>query len=207
MNHLGVLLRESGILGHLLLNDRNHARECVHDISCSISDLLKSFALFPSSLSLCSLCLRLALLFSPAVGYGLLPAVGYALVLPAVGYALPVLLIILQKVDVLLAQSSCPCCFLFSSHHWLFGSGSVSVALQSLQRSGRLVDCPRCTGGLQHHCAILWALSTLKTKAFIAAFCHGVVLWFVRHRWLVVDPRVSLSSLRDSLTISVVYLL
>ena len=32
VNHLGVLLFESGILGHLLLIDRNHSRECVHDI-------------------------------------------------------------------------------------------------------------------------------------------------------------------------------
>ena len=69
---LGVLLHESGILGHLLLNDRNHARECVHDIPCSVSNLLKSLALFTSSLSRSKpfglLCLRLALLFSPAVG-------------------------------------------------------------------------------------------------------------------------------------------
>ena len=30
--------------------------------------------------------------------------------------------------------------------------------------SGRLVDCLRCTGGLQHHCATLWAMSTLKNE-------------------------------------------
>ena len=34
----------------------------------------------------------------------------------------------------------------------------------------------RFVGGLQHHCVILWAVSTLKTKAFIAASCHAVVL-------------------------------
>ena len=38
-------------------------------------------------------------------------------------------------------------------------------------------------GGLQYHCAVLWAVSTLETKAFIAASCHGVVYWVVRHRW------------------------
>ena len=50
---------------------------------CSISKLLKSFALFTPSLSRSQpcglLCLRLAVLFSPAVGYALLPDVGYAL--------------------------------------------------------------------------------------------------------------------------------
>ena len=48
-------------------------------------------------------------------------------------------------------------------------------------------------GGFQHHCVILWAVSTLITKAYIAAYCHGVVHWFVRHRWRVLDPRLSLS--------------
>ena len=44
-----------------------------------------------------------------------------------------------------------------------------------------------------------WAVSTLLTKAFIAASCRCVVPWVVRHRWLVVDPRVSLAALRESL--------
>ena len=47
---------------------------------------------------------------------------------------------------------------------------------------------------LRHHCVILWAVSTLITKAYIPASCHGVVRRFVRHRWRVIDPRVSLSS-------------
>ena len=47
---------------------------------------------------------------------------------------------------------------------------------------------------LRHHCVILWAVSTLTTKAYIPASCHGVVRRFVRHRWRVIDPRVSLSS-------------
>ena len=42
---------------------------------------------------------------------------------------------------------------------------------------------PSARRGLQYHCAILWAVSTLETKAFIAASCHGVVHWVVRHRW------------------------
>ena len=28
-------------------------------------------------------------------------------------------------------------------------------------------------------------------KAFIAASCHGVVLWFFQHRRVVIDPRFS----------------
>ena len=50
----------------------------------------------------------------------------------------------------------------------------------------------RSVGGFQHHCEILWAVSTLITKAYIAASCHGVVRRFVRHRWRVLDPHVSL---------------
>ena len=38
----------------------------------------------------------------------------------------------------------------------------------------------RFVGGLQHHCVIL---------------CHGVILWFVQHRCVVIDPRVSLCRL------------
>ena len=47
---------------------------------------------------------------------------------------------------------------------------------------------------LRHHCVILWAVSTLLSKASIAASCHGVVRRFVRHRSRAIDPRVSLSS-------------
>ena len=53
----------------------------------------------------------------------------------------------------------------------------------------------RSIGGFQHHSyttVILWAVSTFKTKAYIAASCHGVVRRFVQHRWRVIDPRVSL---------------
>ena len=115
VNRLGVLLHEGGTLGHLLLNDRHLARECVHDIS------LLSLG-FAEVLRLVHFVLVLV---------AALPAVGYALLLPAVGYALSVLFIILQIVDVLLAQSLCPCCFHFSPHHWLFDSGFVSVSLQT----------------------------------------------------------------------------
>ena len=48
-----------------------------------------------------------------------------------------------------------------------------------------------CPTPLQHHCVILWAVSTLITKAYIAASCHGVIRRFVRHRWRVLDPRLS----------------
>ena len=47
---------------------------------------------------------------------------------------------------------------------------------------------------LRHHCVIPRAVSILITKACIPASCHGVVRRFVRHRWRVIDPRVSLSS-------------
>ena len=53
----------------------------------------------------------------------------------------------------------------------------------------------RSVGGFQHHsntAVIRWAVSTLLTKAFIAASCHGVIRRFVGHRWRVLDPRVSL---------------
>ena len=39
---------------------------------------------------------------------------------------------------------------------------------------------------------ILWAVSTLTTKAYIGASCHGVVRRFVQRRWRAIDPRVSL---------------
>ena len=93
VKRLGVLLHGE-ILDHLLLNHSSHARECVHDLlllNLGFAEVLRRV----SVAALCSLCLQLALLFSPAVGC--------ALVLPAVGYALSVLLIILQIVDVLLA--------------------------------------------------------------------------------------------------------
>ena len=34
-------------------------------------------------------------------------------------------------------------------------------------------------------------MSTLITKVYIAASCHGVIRRFVRHRWRVLDPCVS----------------
>ena len=49
----------------------------------------------------------------------------------------------------------------------------------------------RSVGGLQHHCVILWAVSILITKAYIAASCHGVIRRYVGDRRLVLDPRVS----------------
>ena len=79
---------------------------------------------------------------------------------------------------------------------------------QSVLLSVRLVHCLHRTGGLQHHCAILWAVST--TEAFIAATCRCVIVVSVRHRWLVVDPRLFLVCERivpKWSTISVVYLL
>ena len=70
---------------------------------------------------------RSSMLFLPAVGYAfVLLGVGYALVLLAVGYALSVLLIFPLLLGMLFLRSSYPCCFLPSSHHWLFGCGSVS---------------------------------------------------------------------------------
>ena len=54
---------------------------------------------------------------------------------------------------------------------------------------------------LQHHCVIRWAVSSLITKAYIQASCHGVVRRFFRHRWRVTDPRVSLCRL-TSLSLS-----
>ena len=74
-----------------------------------------------------------------------------------------------------------------------FAVDALASRIRSLQQcfllSVILVDCPRCTSGFHLHCAILWAVSS--TKAFIAASCCVVhrVVW---HRWLVVDPRVSL---------------
>ena len=56
---------------------------------------------------------------------------------------------------------------------------------------------------LQHHCVVLWAVSTLTTKAYIAASCHGLVRRFVRHRWRVLDLRVSLSSGSFTVTVTV----
>ena len=38
---------------------------------------------------------------------------------------------------------------------------------------------------------VLCAVSTLITKAYITASCHGVVRRFVRHRWRVINPRFS----------------
>ena len=53
----------------------------------------------------------------------------------------------------------------------------------------------RFVGGLQHHCVILWAVPTFLKKVFIAASGHGVVLGFIQHRRVVIDPRVSLCRL------------
>ena len=65
-------------------------------------------------------------------------------------------------------------------------------------RSGRLVLPLRFVGGVQRHCVMLWAVSTLLTKAYIAASCHSVVLWVVQHRWAI-DSRLSLAASRESL--------
>ena len=56
----------------------------------------------------------------------------------------------------------------------------------------------RFVGGVQRHCVIRWAVSTLITKAFIA---YGVVLWFVQHRWAI-DSRVSLTEIGVSLVVT-----
>ena len=55
--------------------------------------------------------------------------------------------------------------------------------------------CLLLVGVRQYHCVILWAVSTFITKAFIAASCHGVVLWVVRHRRVFLDPHVSLTQI------------
>ena len=74
-------------------------------------------------------------------------------------------------------QSSCCACGVFSAslHNWDV-DGSLCLLL---------------VGVRQYHCVILWAVSTLMAMAFIAAFCHGVVLWFFQHRRVVIDPRFS----------------
>ena len=97
---------------------------------------------------------------------------------PAIGYSLSVLFIILQIVDDLLVRGPRALVASLSSfHHWLFGCGSVSVLrLNSLR-------VPLCgglrlrgtLGHLQHHCGILWAVSTPITKIFIAATRPGVI--------------------------------
>ena len=56
----------------------------------------------------------------------------------------------------------------------------------------------------QYHCVVLWAVSTFTTKAFMAASCHGVVLRFVQHRRLVIDPRVSFCRLALKIFVSLV---
>ena len=53
----------------------------------------------------------------------------------------------------------------------------------------------RFVGGLQHHCVRLWAVSTFLVRVFPAASGHGVILWFVQHRWAAIDSRVSLCRL------------
>ena len=98
VNHLGVLLHESGSLGHLLPNDRNLARWSVSTtFTSSASDLLKSFAsliltVFAAvtlwgvshrtscclgtpvfgQVSVLPFCQLVPLLFSPAVRFALL---------------------------------------------------------------------------------------------------------------------------------------
>ena len=110
VNHLGVLLFESGILGHLLLNDRNHARECVHDIS------LLNLG-FPEVLRLVPF-----VLVSVAALWFALPAVGFAL-LPAVGFALSVLFDYVSRSSMYFSRSPLALVASFS----LFTTGSLGV--------------------------------------------------------------------------------
>ena len=90
--------------------------------------------------------------------------------------------------------------------HW-FAVGARAPQHRSLQQRGLLFvmsgftpsglgdSLPlRFVGGLQHHCVKLWAVSTLLVKVFIVASGHGMTLWFVQHRWAVINSRVSLSS-------------
>ena len=84
MNNISVLLFESGILGHLLLNDRSHAQQCVHDfplLNLEFAEVLRLVHFVLVSIAalwfafacsgLCSSRLPLDVLFSPAVGYAL----------------------------------------------------------------------------------------------------------------------------------------
>ena len=91
--------------------------------------------------------------------------------------------------------------------HW-FAVGARFPQRRSLQQRGLLFvrsgftpsglgdSLPlRCVGGLRNHCVILWAVSTFSVRVFIAASGHGVLLWFVQHRWVVIDPGVFLCGL------------
>ena len=70
--------------------------------------------------------------------------------------------------------------------------GSLQLRVLLFLRSGlRESLLLLLVGVLQYHCVILWAVSTFILKAFIAASCHGVVLWFFQHRRVVIDPRFS----------------
>ena len=53
----------------------------------------------------------------------------------------------------------------------------------------------RFVGGLQHHCVILWAVSTLSVSIHRGLRSRRVFFWFVQHRWAFIDSRVSLCRL------------
>ena len=75
----------------------------------------------------------------------------------------------------------------------------LSIAPFVIVGSRWVLGLSTCSAECEEWCgrfvAILWAVSTLITKAHIAASCHGEVRRFVRHRWRVLNPRVSLSRL------------
>ena len=124
-----------------------------------------------------SLCLLLVLLFSPAVGYALLACCWLC--------SSRFFSSFVQIVDVLLPILA-P--LLLPSLLFISGSSGCDAGFTP---SGLEDSLPlRFVGGLQHRC-VLWAVSTFSVRVFIAASCHGVVLWFVQHRWAVSDSRFS----------------
>ena len=79
-----------------------------------------------------------------------------------------------------------------SSTSALYFTTTCSASLSGLGDSSSAPAVP----GVSNTNVSYSGLCPLKTKAFFEASCHGVVFG---SSWLVVDPRVSLSSLRDSL--------
>ena len=78
-------------------------------------------------------------------------------------------------------------------HRSLQQRGLLFVRLLVFTPSGLGDSLPlRFVGGLQHHCVVLWAASTFLVRIFIAASCHGVVLWFVQRCWAFINSHVSL---------------
>ena len=125
-----------------------------------------------SVVALCSFCLRLALLFSPATGNALLHVVAKTLSVP---------FIILQIIDVVLLAHNprTPVPLLHSSHHWIwlkwfchwFSFGWCSKSESGLHRrvlltevSSEVFRCTCCSSNVsKDHCVKLSAVSTLSS--------------------------------------------